>query len=177
MSLMWCWWCCHDFEGPELHLPHKYDPLRKRFETMGCFCSWGCMKSYNLSHNRTRSGIISANIVIMYKQMYGNVQSIRFAPNRYSLKEFGGTLSIEEFRKCTNEGIRVIVNMPDELHHIQDVMIKHDIRAPSDLDLDRKFNEISKTSTTNETLKIKRPKPLKRDANNLEKSLGITRKK
>jgi hypothetical protein len=109
--------------------------------------------------------------------MYGNVQSIRFAPNRYSLKEFGGTLSIEEFRKCTNEGIRVIVNMPDELHHIQDVMIKHDIRAPSDLDLDRKFNEISKTSTTNETLKIKRPKPLKRDANNLEKSLGITRKK
>jgi len=29
----------------------------------------------------------------------------------------------------------------------------------------------------NETLKLKRPKPLKRDENNLEKSLGIIRNK
>jgi hypothetical protein len=110
----------------------------------------------------------------MYKAAHGNVTSIKCAPNRYALKVFGGKLSIEEFRKsCT----RVIVNMPDHVHHIQDVVLKNEIRSLSESEMNNKFQEISRTSTTNETLKIKRQKPLKRDVNNLETTLGITRKK
>lgn len=175
---MWCWWCCHTFDDVPLHLPYKYDALRKKFDTMGCFCSWGCMKSYNIMYNRVRSGIIASNIALMYKSVHGHLAAIKCAPNRYSLKEFGGTLSIEEFRNMTKNGTRVIVSMPDEVHHIQDVMMKHEIKAPTECELDNKFQEISRINTsTNETLKIKRQKPLKRDANNLETSLGITRKK
>ncbi len=174
---MWCWWCCHEFDGPELHLPYKYDSLRNKFETMGCFCSWGCMKSYNMCYNKTRSSIIATNIVLMYKQMYGGVSPIRCAPNRYSLKVFGGTLTIEEFRALSGKSPRVFVKMPDEVRHVQEVITKYEIRVPTEGDLDTKFQEISRSSTTNETLKIKRPKPLKRDANNLETTLGIIRKK
>ena len=174
---MWCWWCCHGFEGQPLHLPYKYDPLRKRFSTMGCFCSWGCIKAYNRTYNRVRAGIVATNIVLMYRFMYGKVDVIGCAPNRYSLKEFGGTLTIEEFRKLTENCTRVIVNMPDEVHHIQEVNVRHELRVPTEGDLDSKFQEISRTGTNNETLKIKRNKPLKRDENNLEKTLGITRKK
>ena len=152
--------------------------MRKKFDTMGCFCSWGCMKSYNIMYNRVRSGIIAANMIMLHKSMYGCVSSIKCAPNRYSLKEFGGTLSIEEFREMTKSGTRIIVNTPDEVHHIQDVVVKYGIKSLSESEMDSKFQEISRTSTiTNETLKIKRQKPLKRDVNNLEMSLGIIRKK
>jgi hypothetical protein len=129
------------------------------------------MKTYNLTYNRVRSGIIACNIVLMYKQMYGHADPIKCAPNRYSLKEFGGQLSIEEFRKTTHS--RVLVNMPDQVHSPQDVIVKQDFKSTTDGDA--KFQEISRTVTTNETLKIKRHKPLKRDENNLEKTLGITR--
>ena len=106
--------------------------------------------------------------------MYGHVDPIKCAPSRYSLKEFGGPLSIEEFRD-PKVG-RVIVSMPDELYRIQDVIIKQDIKVSHQSDQGDKFQEISRSVSTNDTLKLKRQKPLKRDDNNLEKSLGITRK-
>jgi hypothetical protein len=131
-----------------------------------------------MTYNRVRSGIIASNIVIMYKQRYGHVDPIKCAPNRYALKEFGGTLTIEEFRKITQNGPRVTVHMPDEVHTMQTV-VRSDIKCAgmSEKESDSKFREITGTNTTNETLKIKRPKPLKRDMNNLEMTLGITRKK
>jgi hypothetical protein len=129
------------------------------------------MKAYNLMYNRVRSGIIACNMVIMYKQMYGHADPITCAPSRYSLKEFGGKLSIEEFRNT--QAHRVLVHMPDQVHAPQDVIVRQDVKSVTDVDA--KFQEISRVVTTNETLKIKRQKPLKRDENNLEKTLGITR--
>ena len=175
---MWCWWCCHPFEGDPLHLPHKYDDLRKRFETMGNFCSWECMKTFNMDHNKTRCGIIAGNIVLLHKAMYGRVGFIKCAPSRFALKEFGGTLTIEEFREISkSKTSRVIVNMPDELFKLQDVTIKKEVTEPSRNITDEKFQEITHAVTTGDTLKLKRTKPLKRDDNNLEKTLGIIRKK
>jgi hypothetical protein len=145
---------------------------------MGNFCSWGCMKAFNLDHNTNRCGIIAGNIVLLHKAMYGHVKSIKCAPNRFSLKEFGGTLTIEEFRSYATNETRVIVNMPDQLFKIQDVNIKKEINTlHSSVTEDQKFNEISYATSVGDTLKLKRPKPLKRDENNLEKTLGITRKK
>jgi hypothetical protein len=110
-------------------------------------------------------------MVLMYKHMYGRVDPIQCAPNRYSLKEFGGKLSIEDFRDA--KAPRVLVHMPDQVHSPQEVIVRQDVKSLSDCDA--KFQEISRVVTTNETLKIKRQKPLKRDENNLEKTLGITR--
>jgi hypothetical protein len=141
---------------------------------MGNFCSWECMKSFNLDHNKTRCGIISGNIVLLHKSMYGHVRSIKCAPNRFSLKEFGGTLTIEEFRSNSNV---VIVNMPDELHRPQEVLVRSEIRSEPMSHPTEKFNEITRATSSGESLKLKRPKPLKRDDNNLEKTLGIIRKK
>jgi hypothetical protein len=138
------------------------------------------MKSFNLDHNKNRCGIIAANIVMLHKAKYGYVRSIKCAPSRYSLKEFGGTLTIEEFRSFSNTSTRVIVNMPDELFKLQDVIVKHEVKDSLQLASSsetQKFNEISYATSVGDTLKLKRPKPLKRDDNNLEKTLGITRKK
>jgi hypothetical protein len=134
------------------------------------------MKAYNRTYNRTRAGIIASNIVLMYKAMHGKIDVINCAPSRHSLREFGGTLSIDEFRKLSEKGTRIIVNMPDELYRMQEVIIRQEVRSMADMDANHKFQEISKTGITNETLKLKRQKPLKRDENNLEKTLGIIRK-
>ena len=176
---MWCWWCCHDFEGTSLHLPYKHDDLRDRFETMGEFCSWGCMQAFNLDRNGcNRGGIIAMNILLMKKKMCGGkYEPFRAAPTRFALKEFGGPLSIEEFRK-SGEPPGIIINMPDQIKRHQEIVtrVKYEPKAQTDRNMSEKFQEISTTMTTTETLKLKRTKPLKRDENNLEKSLGITRK-
>ena len=166
--MAWCWWCCHEFDSEPLKLPYTYDPMRDRFCTMGHFCSWGCMKTFNIDKNGVnKGGIIGGNIVIMRKKLYGVIGSIRCAPNRFDLKEFGGTLTIEEFRagSVTDVGPKNII--------INEVPVEP-LRIP--MKNSTKLSEISNCSGTNEPLRLKRPKPLKRDENNLEKSLGIVRK-
>ena len=175
----WCWWCCHGFEGPVLHMPFKWDSRSNKFETMGAFCSWGCMKAFNLDRNGVNhGGIVAQNILVMKKQMCGgSVTPICAAPSRYALKEFGGHLTIEQFRKI-GESTGTVVNLPDEMVKFQvAAKEKYEVQATASSSSDRKMGDIQAMATTNETLKLKRPKPLKREVNNLEKSLGIIRKK
>lgn len=129
-----------------------------------------------MDHNKTRAGIIGGNIVMLHKAMYGHVKAIKCAPNKYALKVFGGTLSIDEFRAFSDSNGVAQVSMPDELYRKQDVIIHSEIKFSAGTN-DNKFQEISRSTTTNDTLKLKRQKPLKREENNLEKSMGITRKK
>lgn len=168
---MWCWHCCHPFEGEPLKLPYKYDELRNKFSTAGYFCSWGCMKTYNLVKNGVnRGGIIAANIVVMRKKMFGIVGPIKAAPDSHALKVFGGTLSIEEFRSYGTKDTGQVIQRFESVEE-KPTLVKT-IRE----DQTRLF-QITESKGTNEPLRLKRPKPLKRDENNLEKMLGITRKK
>ena len=95
-----CWWCCHKFDNCPCTLPTKYDPLRKRFQFIGIFCSWNCTKSYNFERNDHRRYERSELISLLIQQMYGIITSINVkpAPPRQTLKMFGGYLDIDEFR-------------------------------------------------------------------------------
>ena len=97
-----CWWCCHNFDTVPLGMPVYYNHKIKKFSVRGVFCSFSCMLSY--SNNTT--GIIPKKYLInyLYKKLTG-VFGINFkeAPSKYTLKEFGGLLSIEEFRKLSTE--------------------------------------------------------------------------
>jgi hypothetical protein len=95
-----CWWCCHTFSNCPCTLPTKYDPLRKRFQFIGLFCSWNCTKSYNFERNDHRRYERSELISLLIQQMYGVITAINVkpAPPRQTLKMFGGYLDIEEFR-------------------------------------------------------------------------------
>ena len=122
------------------------------------------------------------NIVAMRKKMTGNLKGITKAPNRYALKCFGGTMSIEEFRVVTSDTFP-IVTMPDESYRLQFVGAKTVLQEPASkpnmgiTNSTDKMAAINNSNTHNEPLRLKRPKPLKRDQNNLESSLGIVRKK
>jgi len=146
-------------------MPHKHDSRRNKFYTSGNFCSWSCMKSFALDkHGITRGSIICGNIIMMRRKMYNQLGSIKPAPNRFMLKEFGGDLTIEEFRLNQT----VDVPKPNDIERIP--VVDNVIPFVSNT---KKMDEIKNASSNNSALKLKRNKPLKRDYNNLESALGL----
>ena len=162
---MWCWWCCHSFEGTPLSMPYKYDDRRNKFYTSGNYCSWSCVKSHAIEkYGCTRGGIVCGNILVMRKKMYNQFGHVKPAPNRYVLKEFGGDMTIEEFRENQTRD----VEEPKKVETTQ--VINNTVPIISNT---KKMDEIKNASSSNNALKLKRTKPLKRSHNNLESALGL----
>jgi len=173
-----CWWCCHEIVDKEIHLPYKYEEEKRKFHTCGHFCSWSCAKALAIeTYGLTKGGQMSELLTLMKKHSTGKLDGILKAPNRYVLKVFGGTMTIEEFRTVTKSKYPV-VTMPNECHtnHTVSTTTKLVERVPQTNIVD-KLQEINDSVTTNEPLRLKRPKPLKREKNTLEASLGLIRKK
>jgi hypothetical protein len=123
------------------------------------------MKSYALErYGLSRGGLICGNIVMMRKKMYNQIGSIKPAPYRFSLKEFGGDLTIEEFRK--NNTIDVAKPKDVQTQQVVDKLIPI-------ISNTKKMDEIKNSTSNNNALKLKRTKPLKRNHNNLESALGL----
>lgn len=123
------------------------------------------MKSFALDkHGITRGSIICGNIIMMRRKMYNQLGSIKPAPNRFLLKEFGGDLTIEEFR--LNQTVDVAKPNDIESRPVVDNVIPFVSNT-------KKMDEIKNASSNNSALKLKRNKPLKRDYNNLESALGL----
>lgn len=162
---MWCWWCCHDFKGQSLSMPYKYFERQNKFVTSGNFCSWSCMKTYALdTYGINRGSIICGNMIMMRKKLYGKLGSIKPAPKKHRLVEFGGDLTIEEFRK------NLIIDEETQNPIISEPIHENVIPIVSNT---TKMYEIKSASGINEPLRLKREKPLKRDQNNLESVLGL----
>ena len=162
---MWCWWCCHEFEGTPLSMPYKYDERRNKFYTTGNYCSWSCVKSHAIDkHGCTKGGLICGNITVMCKKMYNQFGHVKPAPNRFMLKEFGGDMTIEEFRENQTKD----VNEPNKID--TKPTINNVVPIISNT---KKMDEIKNASSSNNALKLKRTKPLKRSHNNLESALGL----
>lgn len=172
---LWCWWCCHPPENDILHLPYSIDKVSRKYKTVGNFCSWECMKAYALDkYPSHRSGIICMYIKCLRKSN----TVLRVAPSPKCLKEFGGTLTIQEFRSKNNKDVKCI--MPDSVHYLTQVVEPQEksVARPTSSELQSKLDSITNSSGYNEPLKLKRNKPLKRETeNNLEKTLGLFTKK
>lgn len=123
------------------------------------------MKSFAIDkYGISRGGIICGNIIMMRKKMYNQLGGIKPAPCRFSLKEFGGDMTIEQFR----ENQTIDVTKPKEVE--TKPVVNNTIPFVSNA---KKMDEIKNASSNNSALKLKRNKPLKRDYNNLESALGL----
>ena len=125
------------------------------------------MKAHNIQ--RINNGKTTMNIIIMRKKLYNIFGAIKSAPARQQLDVFGGPLSIKEFRKNQTVDTGPITPIKEEPYKSMVIKINTDSTD--------KMAQIKNSSGKNEPLKLKRAKPLKRDINNLEMTLGITRKK
>lgn len=155
-----CWWCVHPLPpGPIIHFPTKYDEIRKQFTTKGNFCSWECAKAYGIDMNHPRSGEMQMFLALMRKQAFGKYISLISAPKRETLKIFGGTLSIDEFRLYRGK-------QPPTVEFPNQILLTQIIGGQK-----------IEPNTVDETGEmLKRPKPLQRSKSKLESALGITRK-
>jgi len=124
------------------------------------------MKSFAIDkHGDTRGSIICGNIIVMRKQLFGKIGSIKPAPNRFKLTVFGGDMTIEEFRENM---MRDEIIEPNEIdsEEVTDILIP--IQQST-----KKLSDIQNSTRSNDALRLKRNKPLKRNQNNLESALGL----
>ena len=163
-----CWWCKHKFTSPRLSLPEQY--YNETFYCTGNYCSWECMKAYNIDINDNFIWKRESLINLMYYLTYGAYKEIKPAPSWLILKDFGGNLSIIDFRKHFE-----IIN--------SDFVILHPPLISRQLQIEESYKKNTSTVVVNKldkllfnnNLSLKRNKPIETSQINLEKSMGLKR--
>lgn len=165
-----CWHCCHSFAGPPLPMPIKYDDRLDEFHVVGNFCSWACMKSYNMDSRSYMRHVNATIISLFHKKCTGKVQGIRPAPPRLALRAFGGHMSIEEFRGCE----AVLMIMPPKMIMHCPVVEEIPQRLRNKPSAQQLQDSVSFKDATaqNDMLRLRRPKPLT-SHNLLVKTMGV----
>jgi len=99
-----CYYCHHSFDNPPFFLPFDYSSTLNRYKLFGNFCSPSCTKSYCMNNRVFENKIYLVGQ--FYKKLFGPEFRINSAPSIYNLKEYGGKMSIEEFRKSSYKNSR-----------------------------------------------------------------------
>lgn len=151
-------------------MPTRYDSCRDIFHVMGTFCSWACMKTYNLDSSSYMRHVNATYITLLYKRCTGKLQGIRPAPPRLALKAFGGSMSIEEFRGCEKP---MVILPPKMIMHrpvIEEIPARLRERpTPQQLEDTVSFKD---STAQNDMLRLRRPKPLT-SHNLLVRTMGV----
>jgi hypothetical protein len=160
-----CLWCKHSFDTPALQLPEDY--YNDTFYCIGNFCSWNCMKSYNIDINDSMTWKRESLIHLMYYKTYGELKDIDNAPSWLLLEDFGGILTIEKFREL------FIMNTSD-------YTVLHPPLITRQLQIEESYkksnNNITNSSFESE-LVLKRSKPIETTITNLEKAMNLRKTK
>lgn len=95
-----CWWCTEKFDTVTCFIPVKFH--NDQFYVFGCFCSYSCAATYNINMNDYKIWERHTLLKKIYNKIYDNNDDIILAPVKETLKKFGGSLDINEFRKNNN---------------------------------------------------------------------------
>jgi hypothetical protein len=159
-----CLWCKHSFDTPSVQLPEDY--YNDTFYCTGNFCSWNCMKSYNIDINDSNTWKRESLMHLMYYKTYGTMKEIVNAPSWLLLEDFGGILTINKFREL------FIMNTTDYL-------VLHPPLITRQLQIEESYKKNNNTSsnTFDGELVLKRSKPIETTVSNLEKSMNLRKTK
>lgn len=84
-----------------MFLPYHYNERKTMFYTKGVFCSFPCMKRYNIDrhHAQTRQKV-AALISFMSTKFHGGRRGepVHAAPPLHQLQKFGGSMHLSEYR-------------------------------------------------------------------------------
>ena len=165
-----CWWCKNSFNTPNLMLPENY--IDSIFYCTGNFCSFNCKKAYNLDLNDGNVWKRESLINLEYYLTYSRHKKIEPAPSWLTLKEFGGFLTINEFRKNfdTNSSEYILLQPPliSRQMQIEESYKKTSSNGP--------LNKLDKLFSDGPNYSLKRTKPVETSQLNLEKTMGLKRK-
>jgi hypothetical protein len=123
------------------------------------------MKTYVIDkYGCNRGGLICGNMVMMRRKLFNKIGTIKKAPPKQKLLQFGGDMTIEQFRE--NNVVDEEEPKEIETEPVREIVIPI-------FDNTKKLKDIKSSTGKNETLRLKREKPLKRNENNLESVLGL----
>jgi hypothetical protein len=166
-----CYWCCHRFDNPPFGIPVKY--VDGKFQVYGCFCSLECAAAHNLSCRDSIDEMWERyNLINLLARKVGYEKSfVKPAPNRLTLRMFGGHIAIEDFRKYTETNKIININFPpmmtmtQQIEEINESDINNDYKyIPLDTDRINKYKEKTK---------LKRIKPLHDFKNTLDHAMNL----
>lgn len=134
-----CWWCVHNFDTLPLGCPIDFNASSNKFRVQGIFCSFACVYAYALKEHKATLYLLKN----LYKTLTGTFTGdFKPAPSRYTLVEFGGHLTIEQFRALSTENKTYkMINYP--------IFISRDYIAEIDLEHLKQANANVFTSTKN----------------------------
>jgi len=109
-----CWYCRHAFpsEWHPIGIPikHRKEPTAgtatagcDSFECEGVFCSFNCVVAYLQEHAEYRYKDSSVLLLMLYRKVMQHCRPLNTivpSPSWKLLREYGGHLSIDEYRKC-----------------------------------------------------------------------------
>lgn len=140
---IWCWHCVHPFDGTPARIPTKTIATvddNITFEVYGNFCSFACAKAYLMDKPNFD---MSRQLLLMSKLMvdvYNLPPHVTPAPPRLCLTQFGGDMSIEEFRAIERTEIKLarvpFCSTPMYIHNYVPTASYDDADSPTTLDGD-----------------------------------------
>jgi len=174
-----CWNCCHSIEnGHPIGYPKRFH--NGIFETYGTFCSFECLKRYNMEvKNSVQQSRAMSNITLMRKKLLGVLTPLKAAPSRLCLKMFGGSLEIDEYRKNTGnyslvlpDSVKLNVAVASENDQCQAGSSSH---PKQDRHMDARMEILRSESNEGDfqNLKLKRPSNVVRKTTNIATLLGL----
>src|SRR5574343_1497811 len=95
----WCHWCCHPFDNTPVPCPIRYDEITNKFDNTGIFCSWSCAGAYSREKYKSLTNLYLLKKLIEEDNDIFDTESIKIALPKICLKVFGGSMSIEDYRK------------------------------------------------------------------------------
>lgn len=166
-----CYWCCHQFNTVPFGIPVKF--YNEKYHVFGCFCSLECASAYNFDSQESSDEIWERyNLINLLSRTIGYKPMVKSAPNRLSLKMFGGHLNIEDFRGYFESNKVLSVNFPpmmtltQQVEEINECDIKSEYRyIPIDHDRINRYKE---------KLTLKRNKPLTDPKQTLDHMMNLT---
>jgi hypothetical protein len=168
-----CWWCRNAFMTPPVQLPEDY--YNETFFCIGNFCSFNCIKSYNLDLNDSLIYKRESLMNLLYFLTYSTYKEIIPAPSWMALEEYGGTLTIEEFRKNSIVNTKeYMVLHPPLISRQMQIEESYKMTKLKEVPID-KINKIYSEIESEYT--IKRNKPIQTSQLNLETTMGLIKSK
>lgn len=167
-----CWWCKNKFCTPKISLPENY--FNGKFICSGNFCSYNCALSYNLDLNDENVWKRKSLLIKLYEKTYNCYNKISPSPSWKVLKEYGGTVEIDEYRN------NLILNEEEYIYLHPPLICKLsqvDKRYKKNNKLKAPVDSIKKYTDTSEDYVLKRSKPLKSSRYSLESTMGLKIKK
>lgn len=160
-----CWWCSHQFETLPCFIPRAL--IDNIYHVFGCFCSFNCAAAYNMNMNDTQSKLRNRHALILklFHDIFGKEKELIVAPSYLILTKYGGTLSINEFRKSFTCEIKEYRYIIPPMTPISTYIEGRTINNP--------FSKKIKSLSSDDELVLKRSKPLPNEKNNLIHHMGI----